>query len=83
MHAPHSPQSRRKNFDVLAIDAFSGDSIPLHLLTKEAMDLYQRHLARGGILAFHVSNQYVDLEPQVNLLAEQAGMQARTVLTAG
>jgi SAM-dependent methyltransferase len=71
-----------QQFDVLAIDAFSGDSIPLHLLTKEAMDLYQRHLAPGGILAFHVSNQYVDLEPQIGLLARQAGMQARTVLTA-
>ncbi len=71
-----------QQFDVLAVDAFSGDSIPLHLLTKEAMELYQRHLAPGGILAFHVSNQYVDLEPQISLLAKQAGMQARTVFSA-
>ncbi len=71
-----------QQFDVLAVDAFSGDSIPLHLLTKEAMDLYERHLAPGGILAFHVSNQYVDLEPQISLLAKQAGMQARTVFSA-
>ena len=46
------------------------------------MELYQRHLAPNGILAFHVSNQYVDLEPQTSLLAQQAGMQARTVITA-
>ena len=71
-----------QQFDVLAVDAFSGDLIPLHLLTKEAMDLYQCHLAPGGILAFHVSNQYVDLEPQISLLAKQADMQARTVFSA-
>ncbi len=71
-----------QQFDVLAVDAFSGDSIPLHLLTREATDLYRRHLAPGGIIAFHVSNQYVDLEPQISLLAKQAGMQARTIFSA-
>jgi hypothetical protein len=71
-----------QHFDVLAIDAFSGDSIPLHLLTQEAIAIYQKHLAPGGILAFHVSNQYVDLEPEISLLAQSAGMQAQTVLSA-
>ncbi len=71
-----------RHFDVLAIDAFSGDAIPLHLLTREAMNVYQKQLAPNGILAFHVSNQYVDLEPEVSLLAKAAGMQARTVLSA-
>jgi SAM-dependent methyltransferase len=51
------------NFDVLAVDAFSSDSIPVHLLTKEAMDLYFRHLRPDGILAVHISNRYLDLQP--------------------
>ena len=66
--AKESPQ----NFDILVIDAFSGDAIPLHLLTTQAIALYQRHLAPGGILAFHVSNQYVDLAPEIALLAADA-----------
>ncbi|MBB6145396.1 spermidine synthase/peptidoglycan/LPS O-acetylase OafA/YrhL [Silvibacterium bohemicum] len=72
-----------ENFDVLAIDAFSGDAIPLHLLTTEAMQIYRRQLAPGGILAFHVSNQYVDLTPEIAELAAAAGMQARVVDTPG
>jgi predicted O-methyltransferase YrrM len=68
-----------QHFDVLVIDAFSGDAIPLHLLTREALAIYKRHLAPNGILAFHISNQHVDLEPAIYLLAEAAGMQARTV----
>jgi len=65
-----------QNYDVLVVDAFSGDAIPLHLLTREAIALYRRHLAPGGVLAFHVSNQYLDLAPEVALLAESQGMQA-------
>ncbi len=68
-----------QGFDVLAIDAFSGDAIPLHLLTVEAMEVYRRHLAPGGVLAFHVSNRYVDLEPELAALALRAGMEARGV----
>jgi hypothetical protein len=68
-------------FDVLAIDAFSGDAIPMHLLTTQAMRIYKRQLAPGGILAFHVSNQYLDLAPEVALLAASAGMTARLVDT--
>jgi len=70
-----------QRFDVLAIDAFSGDAIPMHLLTTQAMRIYQRQLAPGGILAFHVSNQYLDLAPEVALLAASAGMSARLVDT--
>ena len=66
-------------FDVLVVDAFSGDAIPLHLLTTEAVTLYRRHLAPGGILAFHISNQHVNLGPAVALLAKAAGMTARIV----
>jgi hypothetical protein len=54
---------RPQNFDVLAVDAFSSDSIPVHLLTKEAMDLYFRHLRADGILAVHISNRYLNLQP--------------------
>jgi SAM-dependent methyltransferase len=70
-----------QQFDVLAVDAFSGDAIPLHLLTREALQLYLRHLAPNGILAFHVSNQYLNLAPELALLAQSAGLQVRTVIT--
>ena len=68
-----------QNFDVLVIDAFSGDAIPLHLLTTQALEIYRRQLAPGGVLAFHISNQHVDLEPEVALLAKAAGMKAMLV----
>jgi SAM-dependent methyltransferase len=61
-------------YDVLVIDAFSGDAIPVHLLTREAVALYRRHLAPGGIIAFHVSNKYLDLVPVVHQQAERAGL---------
>jgi hypothetical protein len=68
-----------QNFDVLVVDAFSGDAIPLHLLTTQAVDIYKRHLAPGRILAFHISNQHVDLEPEIALLGKAAGMEVRRV----
>jgi hypothetical protein len=68
-------------FEVLVVDAFSGDAIPLHLLTTQALDLYRRHLAPGGIIAFHISNRHVDLESPIALLAKGAGMRAVTVTT--
>lgn len=71
-----------QHFDVLVVDAFSGDAIPLHLLTTEALELYKRHLAPGGVLAFHISNQHVDLEPEVLQLAKASGMEARVVSTS-
>jgi spermidine synthase len=70
-----------QHFDVLAIDAFSGDAIPIHLLTTQAMGVYRRQLGPNGILAFHVSNQYLDLVPVVAALAEAASMQSRVVET--
>ncbi len=65
-----------QQYDVIAVDAFSGDAIPVHLLTAEALQLYQRHLRAGGILAFHISNTYLDLAPVVKALAEHAGLPA-------
>lgn len=58
-----------QNFDVLAVDAFSSDSIPVHLLTLECFRLYFRHLKPDGILAVHVSNRHLDLEPVVERIA--------------
>jgi spermidine synthase len=68
-----------QGFDVLVVDAFAGDAIPLHLLTREAMLVYRRHLAPGGVVAFHVSNSYVDLAPEIRRLADAVGMRARQV----
>src|SRR6185369_13377076 len=50
-------------FDVLVLDAYSSDAIPVHLVTREALALYLRKLAPGGVLAFHISNLHLDLEP--------------------
>jgi SAM-dependent methyltransferase len=66
-------------FDVLALDAFSSDSIPVHLLTSEAFALYLRHLRPEGILAVHVSNRYLDLVPVVERAARHHGLEARLV----
>lgn len=63
-----------QNFDVLVVDAFSGDSIPVHLLTKESFELYQRHLKPDGILAVHVSNKHLALAPVVERLATSMGL---------
>ena len=68
-----------QEFDVLAVDAFSGDAIPVHLLTKEAFALYLHHLKPTGILAIHTSNTYLNLEPVVQLLANDAGYTASWV----
>ncbi len=68
-----------QGFDVLAVDAFSGDAIPVHLLTKEAFALYFRHLKPGGVLAVHVSNRYLALAPVVASDARALGMEARVV----
>ena len=70
-----------QNFDVLAVDAFSSDSIPVHLLTKEAMDLYFRHLRPDGILAVHISNRYLDLQPVLGGEVRATGKIARVVDT--
>jgi hypothetical protein len=72
-----------QQFDVLAVDAFSGDAIPLHLLTKEAIALYKKHLAPDGILAFHVSNQYLNLAPEIAQLAIASHMRSRLFESAG
>ena len=71
-----------QHFDVLVVDAFTGDAIPLHLLTAEALALYRRNLAPGGIIAYHISNSHVDLEPAIALLAQSSGMKVVRVDSA-
>lgn len=60
-----------QQFDVLLVDAFSGDAIPIHLLTLEAFEQYFRHLKPNGILAVHISNRYLDLQPVVRAAADK------------
>lgn len=61
-----------QKFGLLVVDAFGSDAIPMHLLTREAMQIYLDHLERNGVLAFHISNRYVDLEPVLANLALDA-----------
>lgn len=65
-----------QQFDVLAVDAFSGDAIPVHLITREALGAYLRHVKPDGIVAFHVSNRFLDLVPVVARLAREHGVHA-------
>jgi SAM-dependent methyltransferase len=67
-----------EGFDVLAVDAFSSDAIPVHLITREALAVYLRHMKPDGIVAFHVSNRFLDLIPVVARIAREQG--ARAVL---
>jgi spermidine synthase len=63
-------------FDVLAVDAFSGDAIPVHLITREALSAYLRHVKDDGIVAFHVSNRFLELIPVVARIAREEGAHA-------
>lgn len=68
-----------QSFDVLVLDAFSGDAIPVHLLTREAMEIYRRHLNENGVLAIHISNLYFDLKSIVSGLAHNASFEATII----
>ncbi|SPE50117.1 Integral membrane protein-like protein [Verrucomicrobia bacterium] len=68
-----------QHFDLLALDAFSSDSIPVHLLTKEAFEGYQRHLNPGAVIAVHISNHYLDLEPVVSNIGRHFNYQASLI----
>ena len=69
-------------FDLLVLDAFSSDSIPMHLLTREAFDIFLKHLAPQGALAIHVSNRYLDLAPVVYGLAAWFQLDAVSIDTS-
>lgn len=68
-----------QRFDVLAVDAFSSDSIPIHLLTREALALYRQHMAPGGVIAIHISNRFLDLGAVVRAIAADQGLAANAV----
>lgn len=65
-----------QNFDILVIDAFTSDAIPVHLLTQEAFDVYRRHIQQNGVIAVHISNRYVDFRPVIGGLAEHFSLLA-------
>jgi hypothetical protein len=68
-----------QQFDVLALDAFSSDAIPVHLLTKEAFELYLKQITQAGVIAVHISNRYLDLEPVVYKIVNELHLQAVTI----
>ena len=68
-----------QQYDVIILDAFSSDAIPVHLLTLEAFATYQRHLKKDGVIVVHVSNRYLDLHPVVYRIAEKIGFPAVTI----
>jgi spermidine synthase len=72
-------RARAPRFDVLTIDAFSSDAIPMHLLTRECFRVYWRHLENDGILVVHISNRYLDLAPVVRKLASDLGKRAHFI----
>ncbi len=61
-------------YDLVVLDAFSSDAVPVHLLTEEAVASYVDHLAPGGVLAFHVSNRYFDLAPVLGTVSDEIGL---------
>ena len=69
-----------QDYDVLVLDAFSSDAIPTHLLTRECNYVYWQHLAKGGILAAHISNRHLDLAPVIRGLANDMGKESRLIL---
>ncbi|MBL9181464.1 MAG: fused MFS/spermidine synthase [Verrucomicrobiaceae bacterium] len=70
-----------QQFDVLLLDAFSGDSVPAHLLTKEAFEIYRRHMKPDGIIAVHVTNSYLRLAPLMAKTAAEVGYKTRRITT--
>jgi SAM-dependent methyltransferase len=73
-------QEPSQQFDVLVIDAFSGDSVPVHLLTQEAFAQYFRHLKKDGVLAIHITNRFLDLKPVMKMAADQFGHDVQMVI---
>jgi protein-L-isoaspartate O-methyltransferase len=71
-------QQPPQGFDMLVVDAFTGDGIPIHLLTREALELYLRHIKPEGAILFHISNRYLRLEAVVGNAAHALGLEALT-----
>jgi hypothetical protein len=69
----------RQRFDVLALDVFSSDAIPVHLVTREAFGLYLEHLAPGGVIAANISNRHLDLTPVFWRIAQEYGLEIASI----
>ncbi|MEO1993416.1 MAG: hypothetical protein ABGW78_15880 [Pirellulales bacterium] len=69
-------QGGPQEFDVLVLDVFSGDAIPVHLLTREAFSVYRKHVATNGVIAIHISNRHLDLAPVVHGLVKEYGLKS-------
>jgi SAM-dependent methyltransferase len=69
-----------QNFDLILLDAFSGDAIPMHLLTREAFDIYKRHLKPDGIVIPHITNRYISLAPMLKSMAKDLGWHTARVI---
>jgi len=72
--AMQSGRSEGRRYDIIHMDAFTGDGIPTHLLTREAIEIYLSRLAPGGIILFHVSNRYYELRPVIKSTARELGL---------
>jgi hypothetical protein len=72
-----------QHFDVLMLDAFSGDAVPVHLLTKEAFEMYLKHLRPDGVIVVQITNRYLDLDPVCAAMAEQLGLRKVLVESSG
>lgn len=72
-------QGETQAFDILVVDVFSGDAIPVHLLTVEAFEIYRKHLSTHGLLAIHISNRHLDLLPVVQSMADHFSMTAGVI----
>jgi hypothetical protein len=68
-----------QQYDVLAIDAFSSDAIPVHLITREALAIYLKHIKPDGVVAFHVTNRFLKLAPVVKQIADTYGLQTALI----
>jgi spermidine synthase len=71
---------KERGFDLLVVDAFNSDAIPVHLLTREAFEIYKRHLRAGGALALHISNRHFNLAPLIFRIGREMGFQTLAVI---
>lgn len=74
-------REKSQQFDVLLLDAFSGDSVPVHLLTQEAFTIYDRHMKKDGIIAVHITNSYLVLAPVIEKIAAATGFKTTRIAT--
>lgn len=72
-----------QQYDILVVDAFSSDSIPIHLITLEAIDVFLKHIKPDGVIAFHVTNRYLNLKSVLALLAQACGLTALSIYDDG